>query len=56
MILGGELTKRLKMTFEEIAEKYEFEIETMEVKDDHVHLFCFCLRLLGILRQKFSRS
>ncbi len=39
MILGGELAKRLKMTFEEIAEKYEFEIDTMEVKDDHVHLF-----------------
>ena len=39
MILGDELAKRLKMTFEEIAEKYEFEIDTMEVKDDHVHLF-----------------
>jgi putative transposase len=39
MILGGELAKRLKMTFEEISERYEFEIDTMEVKDDHVHLF-----------------
>jgi putative transposase len=39
MILGGELAKKLKMTFEEISEKYEFEIDTMEVKDDHVHLF-----------------
>jgi putative transposase len=39
MILGGELAKRLKMSFEEISERYEFEIDTMEVKDDHVHLF-----------------
>jgi putative transposase len=39
MILGGELAKRLKMTFEEISERYEFEIDTMEVWDDHVHLF-----------------
>jgi putative transposase len=39
MILRGELAKRLKMTFEEISERYGFEIDTMEVKDDHVHLF-----------------
>ena len=39
MMLRGELAKRLKMTFQEISERYEFEIDTMEVKDDHVHLF-----------------
>ncbi len=39
MILGGELAKRLKMSFEQISERYEFEIDTMEVNDDHVHLF-----------------
>ena len=39
MILGGELAKRLKMSFEQISERYEFEIDAMEVKDDHVHLF-----------------
>jgi len=39
MILRGELAKRLKTTFQEISERYEFEIDTMEVKDDHVHLF-----------------
>ncbi len=39
MILRGELGRRLKMTFQEICERYEFEIDTMEVKDDHVHLF-----------------
>jgi len=39
MILKGDLAKRLKVVFEEIAERYEFEIDTMEVKDDHVHLF-----------------
>ncbi len=39
MILKGDLAKRLKVIFQEIAERYEFEIDTMEVKDDHVHLF-----------------
>ncbi len=33
------MTKRLKEIFREIAEQYEFEIDTMEVMDDHVHLF-----------------
>ncbi len=39
MMLRGDLAKRIKEVFAEIAEKYEFEIDTMEVKDDHVHLF-----------------
>ena len=39
VILKGELAKRVKEVFAEIAERYEFEIDTMEVKDDHVHLF-----------------
>ena len=39
MILRGELGKKVKTTFQEICERYEFEIDTMEVKDDHVHLF-----------------
>jgi putative transposase len=39
MILRGELAKKVKTTFQEICERYEFEIDTMEVKDDHIHLF-----------------
>ena len=39
LILKGQLAKRLKEVFQEIAERYEFEIDTMEVKEDHVHLF-----------------
>ena len=39
MVLRGGLAKRVKAVFQEIAERYEFEIDTMEVKDDHVHLF-----------------
>ena len=30
---------RLKEIFCEIAERYEFEIDTMEAMEDHVHLF-----------------
>ena len=33
------MTTRLKEIFREIAERYEFEIDTMEAMDDHVHLF-----------------
>jgi len=39
LVLKGSLAKRLKQIFQEIAERYEFEIDTMEVKEDHVHLF-----------------
>ena len=39
MVLKGDLAKRLKTSFAEIAERYEFEIDTMEVNEDHVHLF-----------------
>ncbi len=38
-ILGGEVTDYLKGVFAEIAEEYEFRIDTMEVKADHVHVF-----------------
>ena len=37
--MRGDVAKRLKVIFQEIAERYEFEIDTMEVKGDHVHLF-----------------
>jgi len=39
MILKGDLAKRVREVFAEIAERYEFEIDTMELKEDHVHLF-----------------
>ena len=39
MVLRGDLGKRVREVFGEIAERYEFEIDTMEVKGDHVHLF-----------------
>ena len=39
VILKGDLARRMREIFAEIAERYEFEIDTMEVKDDHVHLF-----------------
>ena len=39
MVLRGDLGKRVREVFGEIAERYEFEIDTMEVKEDHVHLF-----------------
>lgn len=39
MVLGERVARRLKRIFKEIAERYEFEIDTQEVMDDHVHIF-----------------
>ena len=39
MVLGARVAPRLKRIFQEIAERYEFEIDTQEVLDDQVHLF-----------------
>ncbi len=38
-ILGGEVNRYLKEVFERIAEEYEFHIDTMEIMEDHVHVF-----------------
>jgi putative transposase len=38
-ILGVEEKQYLKKVFKEIAEEYEFNIDTMEVMEDHVHVF-----------------
>jgi len=38
-VLGGEVSGYLKEVFQRIAEEYEFEIDTMEVVNDHVHIF-----------------
>ena len=38
-ILGEEVSGYVKETFRRIAEEYEFRIDTMEVMEDHVHIF-----------------
>ena len=38
-ILGGEVSGYLKEVFKRISEEYRFEIDTMEVVEDHVHVF-----------------
>ena len=38
-ILGGEVSGYLKEVFNQIAEEYGFTIDTMEVVEDHVHIF-----------------
>lgn len=39
LLLKGPMAKRLKEIFQDIAERYEFEIDTMEVMEDHIYLF-----------------
>ena len=38
-ILDKEVSDYLKATFNKIAEEYGFRIDTMEVMEDHVHIF-----------------
>jgi len=38
-ILDKEISDYLKATFNNIAEEYGFRIDTMEVMEDHVHIF-----------------
>ena len=38
-ILRGDIQERVKSIFQEIAIANEFEIDTMEVAADHVHIF-----------------
>lgn len=38
-IFSQELSDYAKAVFDEIAEQYEFTIDTMEVMEDHVHVF-----------------
>ena len=38
-ILDKEVSEYLKVIFSKIAEEYEFGIDTMEVMEDHVHIF-----------------
>jgi putative transposase len=38
-VLGGEVAEYVKEVFVQIAEEYEFRIDTMEVMEDHVHVF-----------------
>ena len=38
-VLSGEVSRYLKEVFQQISEEYEFRIDTMEVMEDHVHIF-----------------
>ena len=38
-ILRGEVRDRVEEIFEEISRNHGFEIDTMEVAEDHVHIF-----------------
>ena len=38
-ILSGEIREYLKEVFEQIAQEYEFEIDTIGIMEDHVHIF-----------------
>ena len=38
-ILKGEIRTRVQEIFEEISKNHEFEIDTLEVAEDHVHIF-----------------
>ena len=37
-ILRGDINDRVKENFEEISKNYDFEIDTLEIAEDHVHI------------------
>lgn len=39
MVLKGDLANGIPGVYPEIGDRYEFEINTMEVKNNHIHLF-----------------
>jgi putative transposase len=41
-MLRGEIAERLKEMIREICTEYEWDIESLEVMEDHVHLFVSC--------------
>ena len=55
-ILRGDIQQTVKNVFEEIAVNHDFEIDTLEVAEDHVHVFLSfpprysISRVVGILK------
>lgn len=41
-MLGGAIGERLKEMIRTICADYEWEVEALEVRDDHVHLVVSC--------------
>jgi putative transposase len=41
-MLGGAVGERLKALIREICTEYGWEVDSLEVMDDHVHLFVSC--------------
>ena len=37
--MKGDIRKRVQEIFEEITKNHEFEIDTLEVSEEHVHIF-----------------
>ena len=38
-ILKGDIRKRVQEIFEEISKNHEFDIDTLEVSEEHVHIY-----------------
>ena len=61
-ILWGEIRDRTKELFQEVAEYHGFEIEEMEVAEDHVHIFISfppkysIAKVVGILKAVSARE
>jgi putative transposase len=61
-VLRGEVRKRVKELFQEIADYHGFEIEEMEVAKDHIHIFISfppkysIAQVVGILKAVSARG
>ena len=55
-ILRGDIRERVKSIFEEISRNHDFDIDTLEISEEHVHIFLSfplrysILRVVGMLK------
>ena len=48
-VLEPAIQERIKIIFEEVAEKYNFVIVEMEIMPDHIHLLLDCNPRFGVM-------
>ena len=62
IVLNGKMAKRLKEIFQDIAERYEFDMDTMEVIEDQCSFLLKCDHSLCSIRdcsnheERFSQN
>jgi len=54
--LRGDIREFVEKCFKEVAENNDFEIEAMEIAEDHVHIFLGFATTLCEIRWRLTKS